>query len=205
MRSRKDKGKQMQWKKILWVLWVLPVVSGCTVDTSNARRLKLLALEECVDNRERSVGNQGKSHGLLFSECEQIQSITESQQSWHRKNRHSIPEEQEYFNEKTWSLVTERMREVHYPQYLASEEEVKRASSLNANQDRLEDQSVQRIYEPRLLPVSPYLMNRRELGMASSAIGDLIYENRNNPPLHRSLSTINVIVLKEIGKRERRH
>jgi len=196
----------MKWKKILWVLWILPLVSGCTVDTSNARRLKSLALEECVENRARSVGNQGKSHGLLFSECEQIQSITEGQQAMrHKKHRHSIPEEQEYFNEKTWSLVTERIRAVHYPEYLAPEEEVRRANSLNANQDRLEDPSVQRFYEPRLLPVSPYLMNRRELGMASTAIGELMRDNRNNPPLHRSLSTINVIVLKEIGKREWRH
>ena len=196
----------MQMKKVLLVLWILPVVSGCTVDTSNARRLKLLALEECVDNRERSVGNQGKSHGLLFSECEQIQSITEGQQAMrHKKHRHSIPEEQEYFNEKTWSLVTERIRAVHYPEYLEPEEEVRRANSLNAKQDRLEDQSLQRLYEPRLLPVSPYLMNRRELGMASTAIGELMRENRNNPPLYRSLSTIDVLVLKEIGKLDRRH
>jgi len=120
-------------------------------------------------------------------------------------HRHSIPEEQEYFNEKTWSLVTERIRAVHYPEYLAPEEEVRRANSLNANQDRLEDQSVQRFYEPRLLPVSPYLMNRRELGMACTAIGELMRENRNNPPLYRSLSTIDVLVLKEIGKLDRRH
>jgi hypothetical protein len=97
------------------------------------------------------------------------------------------------------------MREVHYPEYLAPEEEVRRANSLNENQDRLEDQSVQRLYEPRLLPVSPYLMNRRELGMTSTAIRDLMYENRNNPPLYRSLSTIDALVLKEIGKLERRH
>ncbi|MDP3530755.1 MAG: hypothetical protein U1E13_10825 [Methylophilaceae bacterium] len=99
--------------------------------------------------------------------------------------------------------MTDRIRERHYPQYLAPEEEVARAMALNEKQAQIGDKSVLRVYEPRLLPVSPYLMNWRELGKADDSISDLMYENRDNKQLYGSLAVLRTIVIEERIKKER--
>jgi len=193
--------------KLALVLIQAILISACTNINRDRDLLEYLSIEECVDKRGNSSGfNKDKSHELLRNECEQLQAFDENHQKIvnkrFRKNRKvTYPDKQEYFDEGAWYLVTERIRETYYPKYLSPEQEVERANRLNEQQARLEDKSVQRIYEPRLLPVSPYLMSYRELGMAYEAVSGLIQENLDNKNLHRSLNALSVIVINERSKK----
>lgn len=195
--------------KLALVLIQAILISACTNINRDRDVLEYLSIEECVDKRGNSSGfNKDKSHELLRIECEQLQANDENHQKIankrFRKNRKvTYPDEQEYFDEGAWYLVTERIRETYYPKYLSPAQEVEKANRLNEQQARLEDKSVQRVYEPRLLPVSPYLMSYRELEMAHEAVSGLIHENLDNKKLHRSLSAISVILIKERTKKER--
>ena len=185
------------------------LISACTNINRDRDVLEYLSIEECVDQRANSSDfNKNKSHELLRLDCEQLQALVENHQKIatkrFRKNRKvTYPDEQEYFDEGAWYLVTERIRETYYPKYLSPVQEVEKASLLNEQQTHLEDKSVQRVYEPRLLPVSPYLMSYRELELAHEAVSGLIHENIDNKKLHRSLSAINVILIKERTRKER--
>jgi hypothetical protein len=196
--------------KLALVLIQAILISACTNINRDRDVLEYLSIEECVDKRGNSSGfNKDKSHELLRIECEQLQAIDENHQKIankrFRKNRKvTYPDEQEYFDEGAWYLVTERIRETYYPKYLSPAQEVEKANRLNEQQARLKDKSVQRLFEPRLLPVSPYLMNYRELELAHEVISDLIHENWDNKKLHRSLSALSVIVIKERSKKELR-
>ena len=193
--------------KILMVtiaLW-LP---GCATAPSKPNPLKTLAIDECVGARQSGVAfNARKSYQLVRYECEQILALDESyrkidNKKFRKKARLTYFDEQEYFDEETWLLVTERIRKNYYPSYLSPEEEVVRANVLNEKQNTIQDKSILRRYDPRLLPVSPYLMNFRELGWAGEAASDLIYENRGNKNLYSSLSVISVIITKERQKKD---
>jgi hypothetical protein len=195
--------------KLAFVLIQAILISACTNINRDRDLLEYLSIEECVDKRGNSSGfNKDKSHELLRNECEQLQALDENHQKIankrFRKNRKvTYPDEQEYFDEGTWHLVTERIRETYYPKYLSPAQEVEKANRLNEQQTHLEDKSVQRVYEPRLLPVSPYLMSYRELEMGLEAVSGLMQENLDNKKLHRSLSAISVILIKERTKKER--
>ncbi|MBS3951876.1 MAG: hypothetical protein KGZ88_02890 [Methylomicrobium sp.] len=195
--------------KLALVLIQAILISACTNINRDRDFLEYLSIEECVDKRGNSSDfNKDKSHELLRNECEQLQALDENHQKIankrFRKNRKvTYLDKQEYFDEGAWYLVTERIRETYYPKYLSPEQEVERANRLNEQLARLKDKSVQRVYEPRLLPVSPYLMSYRELEMAHKAVSGLIQENWDNKKLHRSLSAISVILIKERTKKER--
>lgn len=181
---------------------------GCATAPSKTNPLKTLAIDECADARQSgSAFNSRKSYQLVRYECEQILALDEAYRKidnkrFRKKARLTYFEEQEYFNEEAWFLVTEHIRKNYYPAYLSPEEEVVRASLLNEQQNTIEDKSVLRQYEPRLLPVSPYLMSFRELGWAGEAVSDLIYENRGNKNLHSNLTVISVIIMKERQKKD---
>jgi hypothetical protein len=190
--------------KLALVLIQAILISACTNINRDRDVLEYLSIEECVDKRGNSSGfNKDKSHELLRIECEQLQAIDENHQRFRKNKKVTYPDEQEYFDEGAWYLVTERIRETNYPKYLSPAQEVEKANRLNEQQARLEDKSVQRVYDPRLLPVSPYLMSYRELEMAHEAVSGLIHENLDNKKLHRSLSAISVILIKERAKKER--
>ncbi|MEC4749853.1 hypothetical protein [Methylomicrobium sp. Wu6] len=195
-------------KKYLVIL--LPtLLSACSVDRTNQDRLRLLSIEECAEKRaDNSAFSGDKSYQLIRKECEQMLVFDGDYQRMNNRRysksaKLTYPENQKYFNENTWRLVTDRIRERYYPKYLSPEDEVARAKALNENQSQIEDKSVLRIYEPRLLPVNPYLMNLKELEMANESISDLIYENRDNKQLHGSLAVLRTIVIEERIKKER--
>ncbi len=185
-------------------LWL----SGCATAPPKPNPLKTLAIDECADARQSgSVFNARKSYQLVRYECEQILALDESyrkidNKKFGKKGRLTYFDEQEYFDEETWFLVTERIRKNYYPTYLSPEEEVVRASLLNQQQNTIKDKSVLRQYDPHLLPVSPYLMNYRDLGWAGEAASDLIYENRGGKILHSNLTIISVIITKERQKKD---
>lgn len=185
------------------------LIQACTNINRDRDLLQYLSIEECVDKRGNSSGfNKGKSHELLRNECEQLQALDENHKKivnkrFGKSRKVNYPNKQEYFDEGAWYLVTERIRETYYPKFLSPEQEVERANRLNEQLARLEDKSVQRVYGPRLLPVSPYLMSYRELEMALEAVSGLMQENLDNKKLHRSLSAINVILIKERTQKER--
>ncbi|MDO9141811.1 MAG: hypothetical protein U1E09_00335 [Methylococcales bacterium] len=189
--------------KLVWFSLLAGLLSACATNDRNHELLMSLAVNECAESRQNSSKfNQGKSYQLIKGECEQLQVLDENYQRitnkrFSKNSRLTYPEDQEYFDEETWFLVTERIRETYYPQYLPPNEEVERAHFFNEKQRFLDDESVRRAYEPRLLPVSPYLMNKKELEKAHEAISDLIYENRDDKKLHRLLSVLSVIVAKE--------
>lgn len=197
-------------KRVLNILMVSIALwlSACATVPSKPNPLKTLAIDECADARQSgSAFNSRKSYQLIRYECEQILALDESyrkidNKKFKKKTRLTYFEEQEYFDEETWLLVTERIRKNYYPSYLSPEEEVVRANVLNEKQNTIEDKSILRQYDPRLLPVSPYLMNFRELGWAGEAASDLIYENRGNKNLYSSLSVISVIITKERQKKD---
>ncbi len=196
--------------KFTFVIIVLAMlIPACANINRDRDLLEYLSIEECVDKRgNSSVFNKDKSHELLRNECEQLQALEENHKKivnkrFRKSRKITYPDKQEYFDDGAWYLVTERIREIYYPKYLSPEQEVERANRLNEQQARMEDKSVQRVYEPRLLPVSPYLMSYRELEMALEAVSGLMQENLDNKKLHRSLSAINVILIKERTQKER--
>ncbi|MBS3965584.1 MAG: hypothetical protein KGZ80_14050 [Methylomonas sp.] len=191
------------------IIMLAMLITACTNTNRDLDLQEYLSIEECVDKRgNSSVFNKDKSHELLRNECEQLQALDENHQKiankrFRKSRKVTYPDEQEYFDEGAWYLVSERIRETYYPKYLSPAQEVEKANRLNEQQIRLEDKSVQRVYEPRLLPVSPYLMSYRELEMAHEVVSDLIQENLDNKKLYRSLSAISVILIKERTQKER--
>lgn len=196
-------------KKYVFILLPSILLSACSIDRTNQDRLRLLSIEECAEKRGGiSAFAGGKSYQFIRKECEQMLVFDENYQrmsnrKYSKSAKLTYPENQKYFNENTWRLVTDRIREKYYPKCLSPEDEIARAKALNEKQSQIEDKSVLRVYEPHILPVSPYLMNLKELEMANESISDLIYENRDNRQLHGSLAVLRTIVIEERTKKER--
>lgn len=196
-------------KKYVFIFLLPILLSACSIDRTNQDRLRLLSIEECAEKRADNSAFAGdKSYQLIRKECEQMLVFDEdyqriSNRRYSKSAKLIYPENQKYFNENTWRLVTDRIRERYYPKYLSPEDEVARAMALNEEQSQTEDKSVLRVYEPRLLPVSPYLMNLKELEMANESISDLIFENRDNKRLKGPLAVLRTIVIEERTKKER--
>jgi hypothetical protein len=182
-------------------------LSAC-VTPEKPNPLHRLAVDECAESRQSSTKfNAQKSHQLIRKECEKILLLDEdylriNNKNFRRREQVHYSDEQEYFDEEAWFLVTERIREHYYPRHLAPEDEVARARLLNEEQNKLEDKSIQREYEPRLMPISPYHMNYLELRWAGEATNELLYENRANKDLRRKLSVISVIITKKGIKKD---
>ena len=196
-------------KKYVFILLPSILLSACSIDRTNQDRLRLLSIEECAEKRAGNSAFSGdKSYQLIRKECEQMLVFDEdyqrmSNRRYSKSAKLTYPENQKYFNENSWRLVTDRIRERYYPKHLSPEDEIARAKALNEKQSQIEDKSVLRVYEPHILPVSPYLMNLKELEMANESISDLIYENRDNRQLHGSLAVLRTIVIEERTKKER--
>ena len=187
---------------------LIPVImtislSGCIVVPPNPNSLKLLMIDECADARRSGTGfNSRKSYQLVRYECAQNLGLNEEFQKIDdikfRKNpRMTDFDEQEDFDAETWFLITEVVRKKYYPDYLEPEQEVIRANALAEQQRKtIEDKSVWRDWEPRLLPVSPYLMSHKQLRMADEAISDLIAQKKGDK-FFTKLMVINRIMAKE--------
>ncbi len=188
---------------VLLALWL----SGC-VTAPGPDFIKILTIDECAGERQSgSAFNARKSQQLIRHECEQTLMLDSpyrkiENKKFQKNRRLTYSDEQEYFDEQAWSLVIGYIREKYYPAYLSPEKEVVRANRLNEEQKTIKDKSIWRDYQPRLLKVSPYLMNHSELEQAGEAVSSLIYENRENKDLHGSLSVIDVIILKEKQKKD---
>ena len=187
---------------------LIPVImtislSSCIVVPPNPNPLKLLMIDECADARRSGTGfNSRKSYQLVRYECAQNLGLNEEFQKIDdikfRKNpRMTDFDEQEDFDAETWFLITEVVRKKYYPDYLEPEQEVIRANALAEQQRKtIEDKSVWRDWEPRLLPVSPYLMSHKQLRMADEAISDLIAQKKGDK-FFTKLMVINRIMAKE--------
>ena len=111
-------------------------------------------------------------------------------------------EDQEDFDAETWFLITDVMRKKYYPDYLEPEQEVIRANVLAEQQAKtITDPSLLRDWEPRLLPVSPYLMNYKKLRMAQDIVSDLIYQHRGDE-FFTKLKVISTILVTEGQKKD---
>ncbi|MCX7096307.1 MAG: hypothetical protein NTV43_00195 [Methylococcales bacterium] len=160
---------------------------GCITATPRNNPLKTLMIEECAEQRRSGTGfNSKKSHQLVRYECGQILTKDEDYRRIDdprfRKRPDAIAfEDQEDFDAETWFIITETMREKYYPDYLAPEQEIIRANALAEQQAKtITDESLMREWEPRLLPVSPYLMHHTQLGLAQEAIDALIDQKRGD-------------------------
>ena len=179
---------------------MLIFASGCATIPNEDPRQKL-EIEHCVSVRQSSSEfNARKSARLIWYECKQLMTLDENFQKLEnprfvKNRRQTYGDQQEYFDDQAWFLVIERMRKIYYPSLLSPEEEIARADQLNAA-EHIEnfDKSLLRIREPQLLPVSPYLLNGRELRWARDAVSDLIYENRGNKRIQAQLSTLSRII-----------
>ena len=167
-----------------------------------------LAIERCVSVRQTSSEfNARKTAKLIWYECKQLMALDENYQKLEnprsvKSRQRTYGDQQEYFDDQAWFLVIERMRKIYYPSLLSPEEEIARTDQLNATEYKENtDKSLLRIREPRLLPVSPYLLNGRELRWARDIVSDLIYENRENNLVQAQLSTIGRIIYLESIKR----
>ena len=166
--------------------------------------IQKVEIEKCVSiRRTSSEFNASKSAWLIWYECKQLLALDENYQKlvnpyFLKSRRQTYGNQQEYFDDQAWFLVIERIRKIYYPSLLSPEEEISRADQLNAAEYREDsDKSLIRRREPRLLPVSPYLLNGRELRWARVAVSDLIYENRENNRSQAQLSTIGRIIYLE--------
>lgn len=158
-------------------------------------------LDKCVTMRRLATEfDSKKSIQLTRLECEQILSMNveflKIDNGNYRKSRNKVYfSEQLDFNSNTWFLVTEVVRKQHYPDYLDPESEVIRANALAEEQEKtIMDESVRRHWVPRLLPVSPYLMNYDQLVWADNAAADLLLKNKNNDKIRRELTNIRLII-----------
>ena len=166
--------------------------------------IQKVEIEKCVSiRRTSSEFNASKSAWLIWYECKQLLALDENYQKlvnpyFLKSRRQTYGNQQEYFDDQAWFLVIERIRKIYYPSLLSPEEEISRADQLNAAEYREDsDKSLIRRREPRLLPVSPYLLNGRELRWARVAVSDLIYDNRENNRSQAQLSTIGRIIYLE--------
>lgn len=111
--------------KLALVLMQAILIPACANINRDGDLLEYLSIEECVDTRGNSSGfNRGKSHELLRSECEQLQALDENHQKivnkrFRKSRKVTYPDNQEYFDEGAWYLLTERIRETYYPKYLS--------------------------------------------------------------------------------------
>ncbi|MEQ1531026.1 MAG: hypothetical protein HOO92_10955 [Methylococcaceae bacterium] len=196
-----------KYKMIAVAVSVMIFCSSCYTRVKE-NPLKSLTVNECVENRRNSsVFNSKKSTTLLDFECQQILMLDTryrrfDELNFRVGNRQTAVEDQEYFDDEAWLLITEWIRKEYYEDLLSPEEEVNRAKFLNDSQNKNGDQSVLREYEPRLLPVSPYLMNYSYLEKADLGIEDMWRKYRDDKTMHRKLSVIMEIVSKEKQRKD---
>ena len=182
--------------------------SGCITAPPRNNPLKTLMIDECAEQRRSGSGfNSRKSYQLVRYECGQILTKNEEYRRiddrQFRKRPDAISfEDQEDFDAETWFIITQVMREKYYPGYLEPEQEVIRANVLAEQQARtVKDESLLRDWEPRLLPVSPYLMHYSQLDLAQNAIDDLIGQKRGEA-FFTKLRVISTIIVKEMQKKD---
>lgn len=156
-------------------------ICGCVTVPPKINPLKKLMIEECAEERKSNKFNSMKSYQLIFYECQQIMNANSDFKNIDNnfiglsiKNDHN-KEDEEDFDSETWFLITEVIRKNYYPFYLEPEKEVARSKIIIKHQENKDiEKSLVRSWEPRLLPVSPYLMNYNQLVMALEAIDFLI-------------------------------
>ena len=195
--------------KLSWPCLVfLIMASGCATSFKQDP-LKKLAIEECADVRQSSSEfNRHKSARLVRYECGQLITLDESYRKienrrFVKSRRQTYGNEQEYFDDQTWFLVIERIRQIYYPSLLPPEEEITRADQLNDVEFKNNiDKSLLRVVEPRLLSVSPYLMTFKELDWADEAADKIAFENKGNKRLRAQLSIISRIIHQERQKKD---
>jgi hypothetical protein len=195
-------------RKITRYLGVMMVfATGCATVAKEDPRQKL-EIEHCVSVRQTSSEfNARKTAKLIWYECKQLMALDENYQKLENPNfvksrRRTYGDQQEYFDDQAWFLVIERMRNIYYPSLLSPEDEIARADQLNVAEYKENfDKSLLRIREPLLLPVSPYLLNGRELRWARDAVNDLVYENRENKRIQAQLCIISRLVYLESLKK----
>ena len=192
----------------LSILTVLVVsLPGCVTAPPRNNPLKTLMIDECAEQRRSGTGfNSRKSYQLVRYECGQILTLNEEyrridDRHFRKKASMTYFNEEEDFDAETWFMVTEAIREKYYPDYLEPEQEVIRANSLADQQAKtLTDKSNLREPEPRLLPVSPYLMNYKKVRVAQDIVGDLVYQHRGDG-FYTKLKVISNILNKEEQKK----
>lgn len=168
-------------------------------------------VDRCTNLRRTANGfNSRKSPRLMNYECKQILSLDEEYRRLGDLKFRKSPfvtyfDQQEDFDAETWFMITEIIRKYNYPDYLDPESEVARASYLNAQQRGVEDESILRHLEPRLLAVSPYLMSSKQLEWAGNAADALVHEFKNDKDTYAKLIKISEIIVKERSKREHGH
>jgi len=197
-------------KHLLWIaIGVFSVGCAGTPKTlTESIQHKSQMINKCANLRRTGVEfNSRKSYQLVYLECEQILSLDESfrrldDARFIKSQFATYLGEQEDFDAEAWFMVTEIIRKKYYPDYLDPESEIARANSLNEQQNKnIEDKSILRHWAPRLLAVSPYLMNGNDLGWAGNAVDRLSYENRNNKELSAKYAVISAIIVKQKQKK----
>jgi hypothetical protein len=187
-------------------------LSGCANAQNKPNPLKVLMIDECVTLRRAGDRFNGKkSYPLVRYECEQLLTLDEAyrkidDKQFRKKRSTTYFDRQENFDAEAWFMITEVVRKKYYPDYLMPEEEVIRANGLAEQQAKtVEDKSVWRQWEPRLLPVSPYLMRYQQLVWADEAASELAHKNKENKDIYTKLRIINRIMLKERQKKDPSH
>jgi hypothetical protein len=190
-----------------WSVMALSL-SGCITASPRNNPLKTLMIDECAEQRRSGTGfNSRKSYQLVRHECGQILTLNKEYRMIDDRNFRKTASmtyfnEEEDFDAETWFMITEAMREKYYPDYLEPEQEVIRANVLNEQQAKtITDPSLLREWEPRLLPVSPYLMHYNNLRMAQEIVSDLIYQHREDE-FFTKLKVISTILVTESQKKD---
>jgi hypothetical protein len=166
---------------------LLMTLPGCALAPKEIDPMETMMLNECINQRRSAtLFNLKKSYKLVSYECKQLFELDVGFRKIGNKNfvesRHKIYfHEQQDFDAEAWYMITEVLRKKYYPDYLEPEKEIIRTEEMMDDQIKNNnDRSIWRELEPRLLPVSPYLMSYSQLEKAKDVLSDLSYEHRDD-------------------------
>ena len=185
------------------------LLSGCAA-TPPVDVIKTLAINECVFAQQKNPLNPtaaGKDPALLALACEQqLVTHTAYQQAksprFQKSSTLTYDDAQEYYDQVTWDRIMEQMRLRYYPDVDTPERELRKAQAFNAAQNRLQDTSLARHYQPTLMPSSPYVMSYRQLGFAKVIMDELRVHEHDDADVRGKRQVINGILMTEIWKKE---
>lgn len=191
------------------ILTVAIALHGCASSPKLPNPVITGMIDNCIEKRRSTSNfNQSKTIQLVRLECEQLLTLNHDYllltNEFIKQERRKPRVIQQYtFDDKTWFLITEKIRKDHYPEYLDPESEVIRANVMADEQAHtITDETVRRHFKPRLLPVSPYLMDYKQLSWAGKVADDLIFTNQNDEALKDNLYVIRNILDKERRRKD---
>uniref|UniRef100_UPI0032673F36 hypothetical protein n=1 Tax=Methylomonas sp. AM2-LC TaxID=3153301 RepID=UPI0032673F36 len=172
--------------------------------------IKSLTIDECVHQKKiESASAIQKSEIELRIDCDKelaVNSDYQRSRSGQFKKIETITYDvdQEYYDQSTWDQLIEKLRQKYYPSLGTPTQEIAKSIELRRIQEGVEDKSADRLYTPKILPASPYLMSYVELKKAEEVVWMMYWEKPKDSDERGSIMVIKNIIESEIFKKEAR-